>query len=317
LRPLTNEAGEALEHRVQFDFEIEFSNGGALQAQGFRLDIEGNDISDEALADFVVRDMRLLMVSSVRILNKQILQERHKRWESVTESAWQRKTRRFIDLSHTIEDGLHTYPGLPPARVGDFMTREQSRANYADGTTFHIGSIAMVGNSGTYLDTPFHRFQNGFDLSRLPLERVADLEGITIRVEGMTSNEIGREVFVPWDVRGKAVLIHTNWARFWGQPEYFAGHPFLTEAAANYLAQSGAALVGIDSLNIDSTADARRPVHSALLAASIPIVEHLCRLDALPPNGYRFHAVPVKVAGLGSFPVRAYAQLGQVPGFAK
>ena len=220
--------------------------------------------------------------------------------------------RRLIDLSHVVEAGMPTYPGLPGPVISDHLSREASRAHYAEGTTFHIGKIEMVGNTGTYIDSPFHRWADGPDLAALALEQVADLEGLVFRADP-SRRAIGPELFAPVGtdgVRGKAVLVHTGWSRHWGTDAYFHGHPFLTQDAAQWLADAGVALVGIDSLNIDDTADGRRPVHSILLRAGIPIVEHLCRLEELPDAGFRFHAVPVKVRGFSSFPVRAYAIVG-------
>jgi kynurenine formamidase len=215
--------------------------------------------------------------------------------------------RAFVDVSHTVEHGLITYRGLPAPVISDYWTREGSRRGYASGTEFHIGKIEMVANTGTYVDSPFHRYAGGADLADLPLSSLADLEGVVVRAAGRVERAIGRVDLASLNVQGKAILFHTGWDAHWGSDRYFEGHPFLTEDAARYLAGAGAALVGIDSLNIDDTADGRRPVHSILLRAGIPIVEHLCRLDQLPDDGFRFFAVPVKVKGLGSFPVRAFA----------
>jgi arylformamidase len=216
-------------------------------------------------------------------------------------------TARRIDLSHTIEDGLITYKGLPAPIVCDHLSREQSRALYAEGTEFHIGRITMVANTGTYIDSPYHRYADGKDVSAFDLDEVAELDGVVVQVAGMEGRAIDRDAFSGLDVRGKAVLVHTGWDRHWRTDQYFEGHPFLTEDAALHLRDSGARLVGIDSLNIDDTADLRRPVHSILLRAGIPIVEHLCGLEQLPDRPFRFSAVPVKVKGMGTFPVRAYA----------
>lgn len=216
--------------------------------------------------------------------------------------------KRFVDLSHTIEDGMITYPGLPGPVVSDHLGREQSRSRYADGTEFQIGRIEMVANTGTYIDSPFHRYADGKDLSQLPLSSIASLDGMVVRPpDGMHS--INASVFQELDLKGKAVLVHTGWSKHWRTPRYFEGHPFLTAEAAELLVKSGAALVGIDSLNIDDTNGGERPVHSVLLKAEIPIVEHLCRLESLPAAGFRFFAVPVKVKDFGSFPVRAFAIL--------
>jgi kynurenine formamidase len=212
----------------------------------------------------------------------------------------------LIDVSHVIEHGMITYRGLPAPLICDFLSREQSRAHYALGTEFQIGKIEMVANTGTYLDSPFHRFAHGKDLSQLPLERLADLESIVIRIDRARGRAIRPADFKGRDLRGKAVLIHTGWDEHWRTDQYFEGHPFLTGEAANFLREAGATLVGIDSLNIDDTADLSRPVHTALLGAEIPIVEHLRGLDHLPDQDFRFFAVPVKVQGMGTFPVRAF-----------
>lgn len=211
---------------------------------------------------------------------------------------------KLIDVSHTIEHGLITYKGLPAPLVCDFLTREASRALYAPGTEFHIGKIEMVANTGTYIDAPFHRFADGLDIADLPLAGLVNLEGIVIRAA--SGRAITPAPFQHKALRGKAVLVHTGWDQHWRTDQYFEGHPFLTEETAAYLKEAGAALVGIDSLNIDDTADGRRPVHTALLGNQIPIVEHLCRLDQLPDEGFRFFAAPVKVRGMGTFPVRAF-----------
>ncbi|HWP53761.1 MAG TPA: cyclase family protein [Pyrinomonadaceae bacterium] len=215
----------------------------------------------------------------------------------------------FIDLSHPIEHGLVTYKGLPAPIICDFLSREQSKAHYAPGTEFQIGKIEMVANAGTYLDSPFHRYADGKDLSELELTSLANLDGQVVRrSEGQRA--IDKGALDEIDVRGKAVLIHTGWASRWRTDQYFEGNPFLTKAAAQFLADQGAALVGIDSYNIDDTADLSRPAHSILLGAGIPIVEHMCGLEQLPGDGsgdFRFFAVPVKVKGMGTFPVRAFA----------
>ncbi len=217
---------------------------------------------------------------------------------------------RLIDVSHVVEDGMVTYKGLPAPVICDYLSRESSRAIYAEGTEFHIGKIEMVANTGTYVDSPFHRYPDGTDLAGLPLESLADLDGIVVRVPSSGSRAIDETLLRNLDFHGRAVLIHTGWDRHWLTEQYFEGHPFLTASAARYLADGGAALVGIDSLNIDDTADMARPAHSILLGAGIPIAEHLCNLGALPDSGFRFHAVPAKIKAFGTFPVRAYGVLG-------
>ncbi len=216
--------------------------------------------------------------------------------------------KKLIDLSHTIEHGMITYKGLPAPIVCDFLSREDSRKHYAEGTEFNIGRIEMVANTGTYVDSPFHRFADGIDLSELPLESLVDLEGIVVRVQNL-GRAISATAFKDINVKGKAVLVHTDWARHWRTDQYFEGHTFLTKDAAEYLAGSGAAFVGIDTYNIDDTTDGTRPVHTTLLGNRIPICEHMCGFESLPDKGFRFHAAPVKVKTMGTFPVRAYAIL--------
>jgi kynurenine formamidase len=216
---------------------------------------------------------------------------------------------RLADLSHTIEHGMVTLKGFPAPLICDYLSREASRAVYAEGTEFHIGRIDMIANTGTYVDSPFHRYADGKDLSELPLEWLAELDGVVVRAVERGGREIDRDAFDGLEVAGKAVLVHTGHAAHWGSERYFEGHPFLTRAAAEHLRDAGARLVGIDSLNIDSTDDRARPVHSVLLAADIPICEHLRGLEELPDAGFRFSAVPVKVKGFGTFPVRAFARL--------
>lgn len=214
--------------------------------------------------------------------------------------------KKIVDLSHQLEQGIITYKGLPASRITDFLSREASKSHYASGTTFHIGKIEMVANTGTYIDSPFHRYSDGKDLTELPLENIADLNGVVFRTESI-QQVIEPKLFAESDIRGKAVLIHTGWAKHWGTQQYFEGHPYLTADAAEWLKKAGASIVGIDSLNIDDTDDGNRPVYSTLLKADIPIIEHMCNMENLPDSGFKFHAVPVKVRKFGSFPVRAYA----------
>jgi len=214
---------------------------------------------------------------------------------------------RLIDVSHVIEDGMITYRGLPAPVVCDFLSRERSRTLYAPGVEFHIGTVEMVANTGSYLDAPFHRYADGIDVSQLPLESVAGLDAVVVSCEG--TRAIGLDAFNGVNVRGRAVLVRTGWDAHWRTDQYFEGHPFLTAEAAVWLREQGAALVGIDSLNIDDVADLARPVHSALLRANVPIVEHLRGLGDLPAEGFRFFAVPVKFRGMGTFPVRAFGMV--------
>lgn len=217
-------------------------------------------------------------------------------------------SKKIIDLSHTIEHGMITYKGLPAPIICDFLSREDSRKIYSAGTEFNIGKIELVANTGTYVDSPFHRFADGIDLSELPLESLVNLEGIVIRAQNL-GRAISAKAFKDINVKGKAVLVHTDWARHWRTDQYFEDHTFLTKDAAEFLVEAGAAFVGIDTYNIDDTTDGARPVHTTLLGNRIPICEHMCGFDLLPEAGFRFHAAPVKIKAMGTFPVRAYAVL--------
>ena len=216
-------------------------------------------------------------------------------------------SRRLIDVSHTVEHGMITYKGFPAPIICDWLSREASRTKYAPGTEFQIGKIEMIANTGTYVDSPFHRYEKGKDLSELPLESLANLEYLVVRVDSSKGPAIDEIPLARDRVKGAAVLFATGWDRHWRSDAYFEGHPHLTERAAEWLAKAGAALVGIDSLNIDSTSTGERPVHSLLLGREIPICEHMTNLAALPDTGGRFFAVPVKVKAFGTFPVRAFA----------
>jgi len=214
---------------------------------------------------------------------------------------------KLVDVSHSIEHGMITYKGLPAPVISDYLSREESQSRYAPGTEFHIGKIEMVANTGTYLDSPFHRYARGKDLAGLDLYSLANLDGIVVRCVDRSDPEITQEFFGALDVKDKAVLVHTGWDKHWRTEEYASGnHPYLTEGAATYLAQNGAALVGIDSFNIDGTREGTRPAHSVLLGYDIPIVEHMCGLGELPDRGFKFFAVPAKVRQFGTFPVRAF-----------
>ena len=218
----------------------------------------------------------------------------------------------LIDVCHTIEHGMITYKGLPGPVISDYLTREESRTRYAPGTEFHIGKIEMVANTGTYLDSAFHRYGAGKDLAALDLYSLANLDGIVVRCLDRSDPAITDESFSAIDVKGKAVLVHTGWNKYWRTEQYSSGnHPHLTEGAATYLANNDAALVGIDSFNIDSTHDGNRPAHSILLGQDIPVIEHLCGLGDLPDRDFKFFAVPVKVRQFGTFPVRAFGLISR------
>lgn len=218
-------------------------------------------------------------------------------------------TRRAVDLSHEITDGMITHPGIPGPTISTFLSHEASAARYAPGTTFEIGRIDLVANTGTYIDTPAHRFPGRPDLAKLDLGRVVDLDGVMVDCRGRDGQAIGPDAFDGIDVKGRAVLVATGWDVHWGTPDYLTDNPFLTEAGARYLVEAGVALVGIDSLNVDSLSDPARPAHTFILGAGIPLVEHLTSLDELPPDGWRFFAVPPRIRGMATFPVRAFALL--------
>ncbi|MEU3453922.1 cyclase family protein [Micromonospora sp. NPDC006766] len=297
------------EYRAQFDAVVSFANGGGLRVDDFRLDIPGREISDEDLGALFVRHLGLLMVAEVRITNRTVVEEPHKGGRGVAVPPGD-GGRRLVELSHVISDGMITLPGWPAPRITDWLTREASRASYAPGVEFHVGRIDMIANTGTYVDTPAHRWVDGVDLAGTPLGRLADLPGIVVRVPaGMRA--VDRLMLAPYDVAGRAVLLHTGWAAHFGTDRYAdPDAPYLTGDGADWLVEAGAALVGIDSVNIDDMSPAaagERPAHSSLLAAGIPIVEHLTGLGDLPPEGFRFNAAPPMVAGMGTFPVRAFA----------
>ena len=378
------------EYRAELDFEITFTNGGSLRGREFRIDIEHPGMTEDELAEALIRDLGLLMVGRVDIHSRQVMRGQHRRAQPrppVPEPAAALEPltplpgpgtladlhdlddvrdvrdvhdarapdgpqppddpaaaddgpdlavpqpepagpagpaapradparpagtaaagpRHRADLSHVIEDGMITYPGLPVPQIRPESVSALGRASYAPGVEFAIGEVTMCGNTGTYLDSPFHRYPDADDLSELPLGKLAELDGVRVDVTGSGQRAIGRSQLLPYDCRGKAVLIHTGWDRHWGTGEYFRNHPFLTADAATYLAGTGAVLVGIDSLNIDDSGDPERPVHSLLLAAGIPVCEHLTGLGELPGAGFRFSAVPPKLRPFGTFPVRAYA----------
>lgn len=298
------------EYRAHFGFDIAFANGGGMHGDGFRLDLPSADLDADAIGLLLVRRLGLALVESVTLRDLEIVAEQHRGSRGV-EALPSETERRLVDLSHPIHAGLITYPGLPAPEITPFLTREDSRAKYAPGTEFAMDVITMIGNTGTYIDSPFHRYSEGGDLSSLPLQRLVDLPAEVFHLADAWTPErrgIASETLADRDLRDTAVLLHTGWDRLFGTPEYAHGAPFLTGTAAQALVEAGVALVGIDSLNIDDTeSGGERPAHSILLAAGIPVVEHLTNLGALPARGARFTAAPPAVAGFGTFPVRAHA----------
>jgi kynurenine formamidase len=303
----------AIEYRAQFDAVVTFANGGGLRAEGFRVDVPGPDVSERDVAGLFIASLNLLMVATVELRNLSVFAEPHKGTRggpSDRPAAADPRQRRIVDLSHPVRDGMITYPGLPAPEIRPHLTREESRQRYERGTEFQIDEVTLVGNTGTYLDSPFHRYADGLDLAALPLERCADLPAVVARTAGSGSRAVDVGAVAALDVAGRAILLHTGGDAAWGQAGYATDAPYLTEAGARWLARHGAVLVGIDSVNIDDIqSGGHRPAHSILLQAGIPVVEHLTGLGQLPATGFRFTAAPVPMAGVGTFPVRAYATI--------
>jgi arylformamidase len=301
------------EYRAQFDATVTFANGGGLTADGFRVDVPGPDVSDEEVAALFIASLSLLMVDRVELRNRTVFAEPHKGTRAGPSDRSARPApggQRIIDLSHPIHHGLITYPGLPAPEMRPYLTRSQSRDRYPPGTEFQIDEITMVGNTGTYLDSPYHRYPDGTDLAGLPLESCVELPTVVARTLGSLARAVDTGALAALDVTGRAVLLHTGADAAWGRADYAADAPYLTAAGARWLADHGARLVGIDSVNIDDIqGDGSRPAHSILLEAGIPVVEHLTGLGQLPPTGFLFTAAPVPLAGFGTFPVRAYASV--------
>jgi kynurenine formamidase len=303
------------DYRAHFDAVIEFVNGGSLTAEGFRLDVPSADVTEAEVGRLLVQHLGLTLVGSVRLSSLAIVEEAHRGSRGIEARATD-SARRVVDLSHVIRAGLITYPGLPAPVIVPHLTHADSRGKYAPGTEFAMDIVTMVGNTGTYLDAPYHRYEGGTDLSGLDIATLVDLPAEVFHVfDGHSTDAATRgvpaSVFYDRDVAGAAVLVHTGWDRHFGTAEYTSGAPYLTAEAADYLRDAGAVLVGIDSLNIDDTqSGGARPVHSSLLAAGIHVVEHLTRLGELPPSGARFTAAPPAFAGMGTFPVRAFALVG-------
>lgn len=300
------------QYRAHFDFDIRFANGGGLAGTGFRLDLPSAEVTEEELGRLLVAHLGVALVDEVELRGVRIVEEPHRGSRGVP-PADSGAGARVVDLSHPIRAGLVTYPGLPAPTITPHLTREDSRARYAPGTEFAMDLITMIGNTGTYLDSPFHRYADGPDLAGLELSTMVGLRAEVFHLEDawdQTRRGIRAETLADRDVRGAAVLLHTGWDRWFGRPEYGVGAPFLTGEAAQWLIDAGAVLVGIDSVNIDDTeSGGERPAHSLLLAAGVHVVEHLTNLGALPSRGARFTAAPPAVEGFGTFPVRAFAEL--------
>jgi arylformamidase len=304
------------EHRARFNFDIEFANGGGLTGSDFRLDLPDTDLDEAAIARLLVQHLGLALVSSVELRDLHVVEEPHRGSRGIEvpalASAGMGGTR-IVDLSHHVRAGLVTYPGLPAPTITPHMTREQSRANYSPGVEFAIDSITMVGNTGTYLDSPFHRYEGGTDLAGLDLSTLVGLRAEVFHLTDSWDSArrgVASVTLADRDVRGAAVLLHTGWDVHFGTPAYGPGAPFLAGEAAQWLVDAGAVLVGIDSVNIDDVeSGGERPAHSILLDAGVHVVEHLTNLGALPTRGARFTAAPPAIEGFGTFPVRAFAEI--------
>lgn len=306
---VTMPATASHEYRAHFDATVEFVNGGSLVAEGFRIDLPAADVDADAVGRLFVQHLGLALVERVDLRNLEIVEEQHRGTRGIPAPVpASAATRRVVDLSHVISAGLITYPGLPAPSIRAHLTREDSRARYAPGTEFAMDVIEMIGNTGTYLDSPWHRYAGGTDLAGLDLATLVDLPTVVLHVTDASERGIPASAFWDREVRGAAVLVHTGWDEHFGTPAYATGAPFLREDAVDFLVEAGAALVGIDSLNIDDTeGTGERPAHSKLLAAGVHVVEHLTRLGELPATGARFTAAPPAVREFGTFPVRAFA----------
>lgn len=304
------DADGVTDHRARFDFTIAFANGGGMSGEGFRLDLPSPSADAAEVGRLLVRHLGLALVDAVEIRDLRIVEEQH-RGSRGTVPPPAGGARRVVDLSHRISAGMTTYPGLPVPVITPHLTRADSRARYAPGTEFAMDVITMIGNTGTYLDAPFHRYADGADLAGLDLATLVDRPAEVFHLTDAWTAErrgIRAETLADRDLRGTAVLLHTGWDRFFGRPEYGVGAPFLTEEGARELVAAGIGLVGIDSLNIDDVeSGGERPAHSVLLAAGVHVVEHLTGLGTLPARGARFTAAPPAVVDFGTFPVRAFA----------
>ena len=297
------------DYRAVVDGTVSFSNGGRITVEGFRLDLPAPEATHAEIGQLLVGSLGLLLADDVQFDKVEIVEEPHKgtRGGPADMAAGPGRASRLVDLSHPIRDGMVTLPGLPGPEITQHLTREASESHYAPGTTFEIGRISMVANTGTYVDSPHHRHADGVDLSGLELAALADVPALVVRLRDTARGGVDVGTLAAYDVRGQAVLIETGDSDRFGTPEYVEKASFLTRAGAEWLVERGARLVGIDAANIDDMTDGTRPAHTVLLRAGIPIVEHLTGLADVPPTGARFFAVPPKVVGLGTFPVRAFA----------
>jgi arylformamidase len=295
-----------LQYRAELDAVVNLTSGGSLRIQGLRIDVPHPDVTRPEIAALLVAALGLRDVERVELAAARVF------GDPAEPTGGSPIRVEFVELSHVISDGMTTCPGLPGPAISPHLTWAESRPRYAEGTEFSMDRIEMIGQTGTYLDSPRHRYVDGADLAGLPLGRLADLPAVVVRATGSGRRAVEAGDLEPLTVAGHAVLLHTGGDRHWGTPAYAEDNPYLSADAARLLVERGAALVGIDSINIDDTAGAaggERPAHSILLAAGIPIVEHLTGLAELPPTGARFTAAPPRISGFGTFPVRAFATM--------
>ncbi|MGW6276117.1 cyclase family protein [Kribbella sp. NPDC055071] len=298
-------------YRARFDASVTFTNGGGLQAQGFFVDVPSPDVSAVQVGELFLDSLGLLMAGEVVLANLQIIEAPHKGTRGGPAATGQANGGpvQYVELNHVIRSGMVTLPGLPAPEFGKHLTREASREIYAPGTEFEIGSLTMVTNTGTYMDSPYHRFPDGHDLTGFRLERTVNLPAVVVRLEDSASRAIDAAALATYDVRDKAVLLHTGDDTHFGTPQYVETPHYLTRNGAQWLVDDGATLVGIDAPNIDDMTDPTRPAHTLLLNANIAIVEHLTNLAQVPPTTATFTATTPRIEALGTFPTRAFATI--------
>ncbi len=300
------------EYRAQFDAVVEFSNGGSLRAEAFRIDVPSADVTSAEVATRFIASLGLLLTARADVTNVQILEEPHAGTRAASTGPAATSGYRTVELNHVVRAGMITYPGLPAPSITPHLTRAASREIYAAGTEFAMDIITLIGNTGTYVDSPYHRFDGTTDLAGLPLDRLHRVPTVVIRIAGTATRAVDENILAAIGApAGSAVLIHSGDDVRFGTPEYARDAAFLTRGGAEWLVANGAAVVGIDAVNIDSPSDGTRPAHSLLLGAGIPVVEHLTGLAQLPPRGALFSAIPPRVADFGTFPVRAFAEVPQ------
>ncbi|MBV9594409.1 MAG: cyclase family protein [Actinobacteria bacterium] len=302
------------DYRARFDAEVTFTNGGSMTVSGFLIDVPSATTTSDEIGRRFVESLGLLMTGEVRVSAVEIVREPHRGTRAErSEASAPDDPFEIVDLNHVITAGMTTYPGLPAPTITPHLTREQSRSIYAPGTEFAMDVITLIGNTGTYLDSPFHRYAGQPDLADLRLAGLVRLPAVVVRIAGSATRGVDDLILSAiGDVAGHAVLIHSGDSERFGTPAYAEDAAYLSRSGAEWLVARGAALVGIDSVNIDAVPDTTRPAHSVLLDAGIPIVEHMTGLDRLPIRGARFSAVPPRVRDFGTFPVRAFAEVPHI-----